>query len=659
MIRRLQLLLWTIRYLSVAQVWYRLKRVARRPFWRRRTPSSLPAAKLSLAASQPLLIGVPDVAAPGPWAGDVTAAIARAGEISKKRFSFLDHPAEFHGDPGWNDERLSQLWRYQLHCFEYVSDLLVWSAAGQPAPAYAAFRELATSWMTRNALRDGDGWHPYTVSLRIVSWLHAREGFAPQLRDDPSFRDAFLTSLYGQARALAQDLELDVRGNHVIKNLKALLFAGSTFQGAEPGRWFDRGSDLLRRELDEQVPADGGHFERAPGYHLIVLRDCLEISIFLKRNRGASFEWLDHTIRRMLDYLVAVLAPDGEVPLLKDTVWEIRPQDLLAVGAICLDDPSYKLTPDFGLYPLLLCGQSGWQKFQAWPLRSTEGRSVALEDTGHFVMQNASRSEYLIADVGRPCPDYLPAHAHADMLSYELLVDGRRIVVDSGVYEYAAGPWRDYFRSTRAHNTVEVSGANQSEVWASFRVARRARPTPAAWQAGPDWALAQGGHDGYLRLPAPVLHRRTILWLANRFWLIVDELSGSDSGTAASCVHFHPDVSPQNVAGFVWRIDGGPAPLWLTAFGHDRSRTSAGQMEPERQGWYSERFGSVAPNTVLTMTADSGLPSCAGYALSRREPVRIESARSADGDGHTITVHHEHHAYLVQVPKSGPPVCQR
>src|SRR5438067_13909420 len=172
----------------------------------------------------------------------------------------------------------------------------------------------------------------------------------------------------------------------------------------------------------------------------------------------------------MLDVLDNLIMADGRLPLLKDTTYDgLDPHALLAAAA-------HERKPR----PTLFLAESGYAIF-----RPRDGAS-------------------LIVDVGPPCPDYLPAHAHADMLSFELCLGGRRVIVDSGVYTYEAGEWRDLFRSTRAHNTVEVDGENQSEVWSSFRVGRRARPHNVVFRDNG----VEGEHDGYERLAVPVRHRR-------------------------------------------------------------------------------------------------------------------------------------------------------
>ena len=553
--------------------------------------------------------------------------------VAVQRFCFFNHCVEFSAQPGWHDHSLSRLWRFHLHYFDFLNDLLIWSATGQSAAAYEAFRTLASSWIDCNQTFDGDGWHPYTLSVRLVNWLHAATAFDLQLMADEPFRQRLLSSIYGQAQVLFSDLELDVRGNHLVKNLRALLFVSLIFKGPEPQRWFQQALRLLEQELAEQILSDGGHFERSPGYHLEVLKDCLEIAIWLRRNKNTSPKWLDGVLRRMLDYLIAIMSPDGRVPLLKDTAWDSAPgpNDLLAAGALYLDESFYKRSDDFGFCPFLSFGLSGWERFKEWPTNDLPRISLALREIGHYVMRDDRNSDYLIFDAGKPCPEYLPAHAHADMLSYELTVSGQRVVVDSGVYDYCAGPWRDFFRSTRAHNTVEVGGQNQSEVWGSFRVARRARPGSVVWQQTGDYVLLQGAHDGYHRLPVPVIHRRTVVWRRDYFWLFVDELWGNDLTTMANYVHLHPALALEAVDGSSWRFRGCHFPLWITAFGHRSWSIVRGQISPLRQGWYSERFGELRPNTVLTLHLRDDLPMCCGYVVSRQNLLKIQSVQATAG----------------------------
>src|SRR5690606_4238812 len=120
----------------------------------------------------------------------------------------------------------------------------------------------------------------------------------------------------------------------------------------------------------------------------------------------------------------------------------------------------------------------------------------------------AAGAAVMIADVGRVGPDYLPGHAHADTLSFELSLHGRRVLVNGGTSTYEAGPLRLRQRGTAMHNALEVDGQDSSEVWSSFRVARRALPMNIRWADEGSVLVLEGSHHGYWRLPGKVVHSR-------------------------------------------------------------------------------------------------------------------------------------------------------
>lgn len=650
--RRFHLLFWTVRYLSLTQIAVRLKRITR-GVWRRRIRATAPdPSDWRPGAPQPLYAGLRDVGLPGPWHTELSEALGAAREIAHGRFCFLNRPVGFSSQIGWHDPELSQLWRYHLHYFGYVQELLSWSAAERDPEAYNVFRYMAQSWIASNRLLKGDGWHPYTISLRAVNWLHAVSAFEVELASDQEFKRQLLSNLYGQGRVLANDLELDVRGNHLLENLRALLWLGLSFEGREPRSWFERAMHLLQVELDEQVLSDGGHFERAPGYHLIVLKNCLEIALWLRRNSHVP-AWLDDALRRMLSYLLTILAPDGQVPLLKDTSLDAgpNPYDLFVVAALYFSDPAYKRSEHFGLYPLLLFGHEGWGHFREWPLNSTPVDSALLKESRYCVMRDDAAEDYLIFDVGKPSPDYLPAHAHADLLSFELLVQGRRIVVDSGVYEYTSGPWRDFFRSTRAHNTVEVAGENQSEVWGSFRMAKRARPGSARWLAEGGCIVAQGSHDGYARLRVPALHRRTVLWRRCSFWLVVDELQGHGEVNLASYIHLAPGLDMPVSGTDSWVVAGLVERLHIRSVGFAGASLVSGHIDTPRQGWYSPKFGVLMRNCVLTLRQSGRLPIVTAYVISKGRPADV--FLSNEPSCTNVLVAHQGERYSIRIEQTG------
>ena len=553
-------------------------------------------------------------------------AINRAEAISLGRFSFLNLEMHWPEGPDWNPPHVPQLWRFNLHYFTYFDDLLIWALCGHSRESYELFQELVISWNQGNARLSGDGWHPYTVSLRIVNWLNGSAIFRERIAEDSDFRQELLTSIYGQARFLSKNLEFDVRGNHLIKNLKGLAWAGVFFEGEEPDSWLNHSCNYLQAELQEQVHDDGGHFERNPGYHVEVLKDLIDIGVLLREN-GIDQGWgfLNPKIESMIRFLMEILPPNDRLPLIKDTTYGsgLPAHQVLAYGSQYLRRSSWKVPDSPHAYLCLIFGTGKKAFVQDVSTVKTPVASKALPESGFQIWRDDNLGDFLIADFGQPCPDFLPAHAHADLFSYELTIGGSPIVVDSGVYEYKQGLWRDHFRSTRAHNTIVINGLDQSEVWSSFRVGQRAQPKEVMWKIGTKYCLLSGVHDGYGRLGFQVSHRRWIFWIRKRRqWLFLDWICSSKSVNIESLVHLYPsvEVSLEQPDEVRLRTDNVGLNMRTCALSLGQNVSTKldlkwGQMNPQPQGWYSEQFGKMEPNPVVVLSGRDCRELLLGYSL--------------------------------------------
>jgi uncharacterized heparinase superfamily protein len=309
--------------------------------------------------------------------------------------------------------------------------------------------------------------------------------------------EEFLSDLHLHSRFVRANLEQDVGGNHLVKNIKALIGAG-VFLGDEAA--INRGRRLLARQQRVQILADGGHFERSPSYHCQVLGDLLDVAALLAAADLPPVPGLDGAIRAMRGWLGAMMLPDGDIPLFND------------------------------------CVRIGAERVQALGPRAPGRERLQVLEPSGYVVARPSPALHLVADVGPPCPPELPAHAHADCLSFELAIGGHRTLVNSGTSTYEPGPRRQHERSTVAHNTLTVDMQNQTEVWGTFRAARRAVcRVDKAEDTGGQVVIA-AGHDGYRRLPGRPRHTR--VWrLTGGTVRIRDVVTGE--GTHHSVVRLH------------------------------------------------------------------------------------------------------------------------
>jgi uncharacterized heparinase superfamily protein len=388
----------------------------------------------------------------------------------------------------------------------------------------------------------------------------------------PPLVSAMRQSLAEQLRYLERHLELDIGGNHLVKNAKALLWGGRFFVGPEADRWRSLGQSLLASELEEQVLADGMHYELSPSYHLQVFADFLECLPLLD---GGAQETLRAALGRMAHAVVDLTHPDGAPSLFNDGGLQMAysPAECLTVAQrMGIPTPAPR-------------------------------RCFAYREAGYFGLR--SGNDYLLVDCGALGPDHLPAHGHGDALAFEWTLAGKRFVVDAGVLEYERGPWRDAARATVSHNTVTLDNQDQSEFWAAFRVGRRARVTLERFDATEEGFRLAGSHDGYRSLKGSPRHRRSFSASPDRLY-VEDEIIGGAGQRAQARLLLHPEVQ---IAPSDRRID-------LRRDGVAASLEASGPLTLEDAWWFPD-FGMKLRTQRVVI--EYGAAPCGGsFELTRR-----------------------------------------
>jgi len=356
-----------------------------------------------------------------------------------------------------------------------------------------------------------------------------------------------------------------------IANAKALVHAGLYFTGPDAARWYAHRISIIARELREQVLADGGHFERSTMYHAAVLEDLLDLLNLLRAYaRPPPAEWVA-VIGRMRHWLKGMTHPDGQIACFNEAALQIAP----ASGAL----------------------EAFAARLGREAVADSGERVTALKPSGY--VRALAGPAYRVCDCAPLGPDYQPGHAHADTLSFELSLAGRRLFVNSGTSRYGADLERQRQRGTAAHNTVVVDDQDSSEVWGGFRVARRARACLQAAHATPAGALIAGSHDGYRRLPGRDDHWRQ--WRLEEHSLhIADRVSGQFR-TAAAHFHLHPDVGVRIVSECELELTGMDGACTRMTF------AGAAVVEVRPCHWYPEFGVAVANRCVVARFAGNTL----------------------------------------------------
>jgi uncharacterized heparinase superfamily protein len=476
--------------------------------------------------------------------------------MPSRRHPTLTGPGSFHflgaagslDIDGWDNPLRAKLWRYNQH---YFDDLNAHDAAARADWQQALVR----LWIAGNPPPRGSGWEPYPTSLRIVNWVKWMNGGARA-------PEGMIHSLAVQARWLMRNLEWHLLGNHLFANAKALVFAGCTFDGPEAMRWLRQGVRILINEIPEQILPDGGHFELTPLYHALALEDVLDLVNILKRSGCAPdlLEVLRARVEPMQDWLAAVSHPDGGISFFNDAAFGIAPE-----------------TPELTAYA---------RRLDFNPPRHPDN-ALLLPDSGYARL--ATDQAVVIADLAKIGPSYLPGHAHADTLSFEMSIFGQRVIVNSGTSEYGLGVERLRQRGTAAHSTVTVANENSSEVWAGFRVARRAYVHDVIVEAG----LAKARHDGYRRLHPAVDHHRQ--WNLGEMQLVVtDRVAPAVKSLAYYHLHPNVDITVESPLDGTLNLPNGQRLRWKASGAAARVKT----------GTWHPRFGASVATSVLVLALD-------------------------------------------------------
>lgn len=567
------------------------------------------------------------------WALDPTSEQAFPADQCAFRIDYRD-PAD--------RRNVKQVW--ELSRLHHVTVLAAaWRVSGDPRYAATVERHLR-SWWERNPVLRGVNWSSgIELGVRLISWAWTRrllEGWsgAAALFEG---NEAFADQLYWHQRYLAA---FPSRGssanNHVIAEAAGQLVASCAFPWfAESRRWRSDAAGLLCRELERNTFADGVNREQAFEYHGFVA----ELGLVAAAEAEAAGAPLDRAtwarLCQMVDVVAATLDRAGGAP---------RSGDGDDGRALVVTDPAASRWRS-----LLALGEAVFGAQRWWPATAPDVQSILVgglvqrvvhdgarpsERTSHFagagltILRSPVTDDdelWCRCDGGPHGFLSIGAHGHADALSVELRHNGVELLCDPGTYRYQGSPaWRSYFRSTIAHNTLELDGEDQSVAGGPFLWTRQADGRTLSVSTTGDVQHWSAEHDGYSRMQSPARHRRTVTLNTETSSLVVEDVLQSEQPHRVRLAfHLGPAVDAL--------LDGHHAILrWATPRGGERGAVMAlpealrwstfrGSRDPVL-GWYSPRFGTKVP--ITTLVGEAVLP-----ATRLRTDLQLDGANPRPG----------------------------
>lgn len=477
-------------------------------------------------------------------------------------------------------------------------------------------------WRANNPWRRGINWaSSLEVAFRAWSWLWTLHLLAGSRALSGMRIARITTALAEHADSIAQNLSIYFSPNtHLLGEGFALFAIGlllPELKGA--GAWRDCGRTILAEEIERQVRPDGSHLEQSSYYHKYATDFFLCADILAKRNGcpfSASFR---QRLEGMCEVILHTQLPGGLHPMTGDAdggrllalgPWDPNDQrGTLSTAAVCFERSDFRAAAgQFSEETLWLLGADSAEKFASLA-PTPRGGSRTFRDAGLVIQRTGSggNERMLLFDAG---PQGMGAcgHGHADALQVMLSADGSDWLVDPGTFVYTSSrPWRDFFRSTRAHNTLTVDGLDQAEPVDFFKWRRIPQPRLELAVSSPHLDVAVGSHDGYLRLKNPVTHRRFVIFVKPDYWIVSDEVSGQGTHDLKFTWHFAPSVELSCDHGR-WNARQSNRQFHLNPAGNVSLAVVRGEESPI-QGWYSRDYGHREPASVLVASAHTELPA--------------------------------------------------
>jgi len=571
------------------------------------------------------------------YPANVEETLRRAEDICRHQFRFLGEDFKFtneinwHFDPEsgrswprdyfekidrwmWSGRRLGDYklpWELNRHQYFVTLGKAYWLTGDEQ---YAEeFAKQVLSWIQHNPMGIGINWYSaLEIGVRLISWALAFHFFRGSSCFIAQASKPFLKSLYQQARFLRDHLTLDreVRNNHIIGEVAALILIGSLFpEFKEAGEWLCTGLQVFEKELSLQTFPEGVDKEQATSYHRFVLDFLLLIVVLAQRGAIPASLDLEKLLEKMLTYVMYITTPDGNVSIIGDAddgrgyvfdesadFYDFR--NWLAVGAVLFQRPDFKfVAQDFGEEAFWLLGPEGLRAFEQLERTAPKETSASFPQGGHYIIRDnwTRESDFALFKCG---PFGLGGegfcgHAHCDLLGFVLHIQGMSVIVDSGTYTYH-GTWRDVFRLTAAHNTLMVDGHEQASPRDEF-----------AWQDVPQAkCLAWEGERvvGAMQTAPGVWHRREVHHPCSGRWEVADCLEGEGIHELSWFFHFAPDLSLRWCDGSEHlSVERHGVPCMLIV-------PPAGVQVHIKCGWYSPSYGQKESNSLLAATWHGGIP---------------------------------------------------
>lgn len=471
-------------------------------------------------------------------------------------------------------------------------------------------RDLIADWIAKNPFAYSVNWAcTMDVAMRAMTWTWFFHAFSNSTAwQDDGFRFAFLKALFQHGDFTERHLErADINGNHYTADAAGLVFCGLFFAGKGPaGKWLREGREILEAEIPLQVFEDGVDFEASVPYHRLVQEFFLLAAIYLDRCGETISAVYRDRLKKMAEFTTSYSRPDGSVPMWGDaddaralpfgnqTINDHR--YVVAVAGRFLDGGDASPAATAATASELFWTFGEISEALSADLQAANETSRAFPDGGVFIMRN--EVDHIFIDCGPLGLAGRGGHGHNDLLSFEAVLNGQRLISDSGSYLYTASyEERNNFRSTAYHNTPQVDGEEINRFIAPdilWFLHNDAEHDLRLWHMSAEQDVFAGAHNGFARLPQPVtVLRRISLEHAKHKLVVEDRFEGQGEHDVCVPLHLAPGVAVEHISDTAAELSAGGKSFTL------RWTEAADWKMSVEAGRVSESYGKVEETVRL------------------------------------------------------------
>ncbi len=532
-------------------------------------------------------------------------------------------PLKFWGDIDYRDGQIigGIKFAWELNRLHHIPQLaLTYSLYKDSRHKNEIFDQLK-SWLESNPYPNGINWiMGIELGIRILNVVYALKllGDEPLNEEQCELITRFIAP-HGR-HLYRYPSKYSSCANHAVAEALGLFVAGLCFpQLKNAAKWKKYGKKTLEQQVLRQIYPDGSSFEHSVPYLQFVLDNFLIYFLFCREYGEQYHKSIEDRLRASLSFISCLLDKNGNYPAIGDDddgfllkLWFGKHNNfvsLLNTGALLFENPDWiSENSEFDQKTFILLGKETKVKWKALKKKKNDicPSSIYFKNAGLAVMHDKNDSEIMfVGNGGQLGLKPLCGHGHADALSFWLSIDGQPIFIDPGTYLYhSGGEWRNYFRSTSAHNTLKVDRVDQATIVADFMYKDFYNIRNVVFDENAERILWSARHDGYQRLKDPVFHKRDVMFYKRKKELeIIDYIDCKKNHFVECHFHLHPDC-------FVKTNNGGidiNCSSTRISIDVDKKWQSIdivkGEKKPIR-GWYSSQFNYIQEIETLVLSAE-------------------------------------------------------